>query len=369
MKRVDRLVLGEIFGPWVFGVMIFTVLIMAGSFLFQFTRLLSQGVPFGIVLQLTALLLPGILAKTFSMAMLLGTLLAFGRLSGDSEIVALRAGGVSIPRIMAPVAAFGLLVSLVTYFFTDFVVPGAAIQATAMQKELAEKIEDKTQATAQPLYDEGKLVGYLIARRFSLADRTLSGVSIQIFDKQGQVEALFEVPRLEFESIDKWRAYGGSTLHHLASKSTLKFEEGIWPDGVPEMNIKPEDLLVQGLRDLDSFSSRELKEQAAKMRRNPNAPKKEIVNLEFGYWNKFALPLAALVFGLVGAPLGIRSHRAGNATGFWLSVIIIFGYMLVTNVLSIMAQGGAIPAWVASFGPILVGLVVAVDQIRRKNSQ
>src|SRR6188474_1121489 len=106
MRRVDRLVIKEIFGPWLFGVAIFTVLIWAGSFLFKFTEYLVSGIEMSTVIKLTVLTLPAIMAKTFSMATLLAGLLAFGRLSSDSEIVALRAAGASIGRIMRPVGVF-----------------------------------------------------------------------------------------------------------------------------------------------------------------------------------------------------------------------------------------------------------------------
>jgi len=123
MRHVDRLVIKELFGPWIFGVAIFSTLILAGSFLFELTRYIAQGANIMQVAQLAAMLTPGVVAKTFPMAVLLATLLAFGRLSGDSEIVALRAGGVSLPRIIAPVGVFGFLVSLLTVGFNELVVP------------------------------------------------------------------------------------------------------------------------------------------------------------------------------------------------------------------------------------------------------
>jgi lipopolysaccharide export system permease protein len=70
---------------------------------------------------------------------------------------------------------------------------------------------------------------------------------------------------------------------------------------------------------------------------------------------------------LVGAPLGIRNHRSGAASGFWLAVIIIFIYMLLSNVLAITAQGGAIPAWVASFTPIVLGVAAGAYLTYIKN--
>ncbi|MFN8218578.1 MAG: hypothetical protein U0S12_00390 [Fimbriimonadales bacterium] len=70
MKRLDRLIVGELAGPWVFGVGIFTVLIMAGTYLFKITDYIVQGISPATVLQLSVVLLPAIMVKTFAMAML-----------------------------------------------------------------------------------------------------------------------------------------------------------------------------------------------------------------------------------------------------------------------------------------------------------
>ncbi|MFM9872045.1 MAG: LptF/LptG family permease [Fimbriimonadaceae bacterium] len=379
MKKVDRLILGEIIGPWIFGVAIFTVLIMAGSFLYTFTRFLSMGVPAWLVIKLTALLLPGILAKTFSMAMLLGTLLSFGRLSGDSEIVALRAGGVSIVRIIMPVAAFGLGVSLLTYFVTDYVVPAASLQASAMRETVEKSIDSsKMRETSAPIREKDKLVAYLVAKDFNLADRTLTGVTIFKFDPDGKTDSIFEIEKLKFDDLEKWQAYGEGQITFITEDKTLEirkvagkltYYEGFWPEGIPQPTESPEDMSAPSQNDLDVFSSRDIKRILKQKADDGTLDQSQKTNLEFGFWNKFAVPFAALIFGLVGAPLGIRNHRTGTATGFALSIGIIFGYMMITNTLSIAAQGGGLPVWLASFGPIVVGGIFAIELIRRKNSQ
>lgn len=367
MKRVDRLVIGELLAPFMFGVAIFTVLVMAATFLYTFTRLLSEGVPATLVAQLFVLVIPGIINKTLSMAMLLGTLLAFGRLSGDSEIVALRASGVNVFRIVAPVAFFGLVVSVVGYWFGDYVVPQSAIRATALQTELSKQADTKgRQATSQWLYDKGNLIGVLNAKDFSLVNRTLTDVNITTFDKQGQPETMFIVDMLKFDTLEKWQAVGKAKVYFFGSGLTVE-AKGLWPDTVAKPELTPEDLAAMDMKNLDSFSSTDFIKHIERMKSRPDHTLKQLRNLEFGYWNKFSLPLAGLIFGLVGAPLGIRSHRAGTATGFWLSILIIFAYMLVANSLSIMAQAGAIPSSVASFGPVLAGLIVGGYLIVRKN--
>ncbi|MCU0315654.1 MAG: LptF/LptG family permease [Fimbriimonadaceae bacterium] len=370
MKRIDRLIVAELLPFWGFGVAIFTVLIMAGTYLYTFTRFLSQGVGPLLVGELAILFLPGLIAQTFPMAMLLATLLAFGRLSGDSEIVALRAGGVSITRIMAPVAIFAALVAVTAFGLTEFVVPQATKRAISMQEDIEKHLSGvRNRRTTQPIMENGRLAGYLLARDFNLSSGVLSDSVIVGLNDQLQPTTVLQVPRLRFTDLENWRIEGSATLYSLVDHSTVRFEDGVWPASLPKPNVTPDRLFAASLRQLEAASMSQISEQIKELREDPNPDKAQIANLEFGYWNKITLPLAALVFALVGAPLGIRSHRTNAATGFWQSVIIIFGYMMLTNALSIMSQGGAIPSWVASFSPIVIGLGAAGFLIFRKNVQ
>ncbi len=120
LKRIDRLIIKELVGPWLFGVAMFSGPPCCGlHFLFTLTNLLRSGVAFGTVVKVGALLMPSVFVKTFAMAMLLAGLLGFGRLSGDSEIIALRAGGASIVRMIAPVAVMALLVAMPAFVSYD----------------------------------------------------------------------------------------------------------------------------------------------------------------------------------------------------------------------------------------------------------
>ncbi|HXH60025.1 MAG TPA: LptF/LptG family permease [Fimbriimonadaceae bacterium] len=368
MKRVDWLVIGELIGPWVFGIAIFTVIISAGQFLFQITQYLAAGANPLETVKLLALLMPGVMAKTFSMAVLLATLLAFGRLSGDSEIVALRAGGISLGRIMAPVAVFGLLVFGLAFAFNELIVPGATFKAIQIRQNLDSEVNGrKEQPTFRPIYKDGKLQMMLGARDFDMAHGTLKGVEITVFNKQGQPNVFFWADEMVFKSEQDWRLPKGGEGTFLESGIKFSPKGETFPTEVPNPDVTPEDLITQALKDLDALSMVQMKRQIDRMKASPDPDEKQVANLEFGYWNKIALPLAAMVFGLVGAPLGIRNHRAGTATGFALSVVIIFGYMMLANAMSIMSQGGRIPAYVASFTPIAIGLLVAIVLIQRRN--
>jgi len=374
MKRVDRLIVGELIGPWCFGVAIFTVLIVAGTYLFKITDYVVKGIDMRMITELTLLFLPGAMAKTFPMAVLLASLLSFGRLSGDSEIVAMKAAGISLIRVMVPVAAFGLAISLLAFGFNELVVPRAALRAKALQDEIAAKLDGSSaRPTSYPIYDKGRMSAQVQARDFSIAERTLRGVTITVYDKTGKPEWILLATRMVFElnkgklDPDKgWRIENGATLLSADGMQVMKIADKVWPSQVPHMDFSDEELVAVNLKDLDAFSMADMGKQIETLK-SKNATPSQVANLQYGYWNKVSLPLAALVYALVGAPLGVRNHRSGAATGFWLSVIIIFGYMMLANFMAIWAQGGAIPAWLASFMPLLVGLVVAGITIHRKN--
>src|SRR5688572_17757628 len=103
----------------------FLSVVFATTYLFTFTEYLTRGVAIASVGKMLALSLAALVTQTLPMAMLLGTLLAFGRLSGDSEHIAFYAGGISFFRAILPVAAMGVIVSAATFTWNETVVPPA----------------------------------------------------------------------------------------------------------------------------------------------------------------------------------------------------------------------------------------------------
>src|SRR5438552_3556818 len=107
MPILDRYIFRELASPFVFGIAIFTILFMATGPIFDMARLVIQdGVPALSVLEYALVRLPAFIAYTLPMSVLLATLVAFGRLSVDHEMIAMKAGGISFYRIIFPVSGF-----------------------------------------------------------------------------------------------------------------------------------------------------------------------------------------------------------------------------------------------------------------------
>ena len=107
MKVLDKYILKQSVVNFLFGVILFVVLVSAGDLLFRLARLWWQeGFSLGEVVKIFFLSLPSLLIYILPVSVLLSVLLTVGRMSSDSEIIALRAGGVSFRRLTVPFFSF-----------------------------------------------------------------------------------------------------------------------------------------------------------------------------------------------------------------------------------------------------------------------
>ena len=369
MKRIDRLIVGELVGPWVFGVAMFTSLLMAATYLGRIAGYVVQGLSVSTILHITLLMIPPLLVKTLAMSTLLGALLSFGRLSGDSEIVALRAAGASIYRIIWPVAMFSFGVAVLTYVLNDTFVPSTTKQFTSLSETVAHELKNKaTQPVFQPIVEDGVMKAMVMAQDFSLADQTLSRVTLKAIGSDGEPTFIMEAKGLHYENTKEWRIIGPATILSMDGRDFTKITGDLWPGQLPHLKTPPSDIGAKDLNNPDYFTTNELEKLIAQSKFDKSVTPEKRRNFEYWLWSKFSVPLAAFVFGILGAALGIRSHRAGTATGFALAVAIMFAYMTIANFMNVWAMGGVIPPFVASFTPIVLGLGAALVIMWRRNT-
>lgn len=369
MRKVDRLIWKELWGPFGFGIAIFGALVFAAVMLTRITEWIVQGIAPMTVAELSLLFTPAIMTKSAAMAALLATLLAFTRLSNDSEVVALRAAGASLFRVMRPVALFCLLIAGLTFAVNEWVVPAASLRANALQIEVKRAIDQdrlvRSINRTINIRDGGILM--LNALDFSLERSTLTQADLIVFDKNKVRSWWLQAEELRYFGPRDWRIVGRARLINAAGTQVIDLESGAWPEQVEQPDITPRNLFAGFTTDLDVLSMPQIMEEIQRLRRDPNPDWKQINNLEFGFWNKIALPLGAVVFGLLGAPLGIRNQRTGMGAGFALAIGLTFGYMMLANFMAVYSRGGVLPPVVASFTPLMIGIVAAAFTIARKN--
>ena len=123
---IDRWLLGQITPPMLFAISAFTVISLSVGVMFELIRKIVEfGLPLFLALKVLFFSLPSFLVLSFPMAVLLSTLLAYGKLSNNSEILALRSLGIKTSRIIAPALALSLFMTGLTFYFNDKLVPAS----------------------------------------------------------------------------------------------------------------------------------------------------------------------------------------------------------------------------------------------------
>ena len=217
MRLIDKLLLRDLIGPFINGLAMFTILVFSVAFLPQAMDALLQGAGVGIVLKLILLMIPEVITQTLPMAMLLSGLLGFGRLSGDSEAVAIFASGISFPRAARTVVVGGALVSLVAFVWNDVVVPPCKLEFVKSRQQLASKVMKSDRPLDYPIRNnDGNIDKYVTIAGFDAPTHSLKDVTIIQYSRdekrRGEIEAELFCKRAvakDLKAINDWAYYDG----------------------------------------------------------------------------------------------------------------------------------------------------------------
>jgi lipopolysaccharide export system permease protein len=329
VRILDRYMVAALGGPFLFGLAAFTLLFVAGELL-NIARLVSQEHASLIAAaKYFFYTLPGTLVLTFPMSMLLAVLLAMSRLSGDSEITAMRAGGISLYRIAAPLIAVGVAASLVGLGFQEIIVPTASVKAEdILRREIqsggTDILSNQIVNTMLPNGDRQ----LTLAQGFDPKKDELQNTTIEVFRGSTPMSLLF-APRGAYHGA-VWKFYDATEFVltpccERIDNPELAIDIGADPTALVEQHRPPEDmsraeisrLLRSGVKMTDAS---------------------RYARLLVTYHSKLARPFASLVFALLAIPLGIRPQRSSSGAGFGISIAIVFAFYVVTTICLAVGQ-------------------------------
>ncbi len=358
---LDRYMLEELAGPFGFGLAAFT-LIFAATEILNIGRLVSnEHAPLWAALLVFLWSLPADIVLVIPMALLLGTLLAIQRLSGESEINALKAAGVTFARIVAPLLAVGILMSFVTLFLQEGVVPYANDQLT----EIENAVINHTSAFNRDLTVSAALPGggrqVTIATAYEPNSRALLHVTLIQYDNHNQPRQIVFADRAEF-TANTWTLENSSVYRFNPDGTTLA--EPRTAQQQVEIGENPTDLVKRMSNDDPENMSRA---QIADVVRTGQLTEVELRKYVTTYQEKLARPFACFVFILTAIPFGLRSIRSsGSASlGFGLSLAIVFVYYVVMTICAFAAEAFLATAWLWAWMPNLIFTAIGLVRLRR----
>lgn len=364
MKKVDWYILAELAGPFFFGVAAFASIMIGSSLLYEIARyLVDWNMPIELAGQIFLLRLPGVVVLTFPMATLLGSLLAFGRLSGDNEIIALKAGGVSFVRLVIPILLVGLVTSVVTIYVNERLVPFTEFETRRLVYEFRySRNLPSTQdyLSFSPIDKKQGTPDYMLyARKFNGKTGTLTDVYYQDFEDK-RIVSMIEAEKAVWTD-EKWHFKNGKTYYFPENEPVF---EGDFKDMEMKQITRSPRTISLNSKKTEEMTAKELKKLIDIYREDGRDVNKLLVD----YYQRYSIPFACLVFALIGAPLGLQPNRSGSSIGLGLSIIVIFIYYVVLTMGGALGRSGTIPPIVGSWLPniifTLVGLGLSVKAAR-----
>ncbi len=366
-RLLDRYLLRETIGPLSLGLLVFTFLALLQK-LFQFAELIiERDVEVRLVLQLLAYTLPQIIVLTIPMAFLFAILLAIGRMAADSELVAMRASGISLFSVYRPILLMSLLLAAVTTYLMTVTLPAGNKATSELQLAILKRNVNQ-QVKPRVFYDglqERVLYVFESAenedgwRGVFLAD-AVPGPEQQVI--VGETGAINLTPGNGRPPV---LMFGLADVHEVDTNDPSTYRQQRLRDAsivIEDRHFRRNEGLVldKGVR---SMTLSELVQRTEEPGLADDARNQALVEIH----KKFAIPGACIVFGLYGIPLGFRNRRSGRSSGFLISVTMFLFYYVMLGNGEEAAVNGQVPPWLAMWAPNLLLLVLGAFLLWRRN--
>ena len=364
MRILDRYIAREVIRHAFLGLLIFTFVLLVPKLVRLMELFVRRSGSGAQIAKLFLCILPSLLVFTIPMAVLVGVLLGLGRMSMDSEIIAITALGISRKRILFPVGIIAILGAALTFLITSWLAPRSLqtfrnTQASLLTSQISFQVQPR-------VFDERfpHLVLYI-------NDVSASGTHWNgIFLAQAGAESGSSITLAESAIVIPDPQQGKLELH-LNGGSTHEFSRqdpghySLTDFGSSDWPIEVTGILPSETREL-SYPERPLKSLWGDRGKGWREARVEL-------HQRFAFPVACLVFALVAVPLGAQPRRGGRAAGTLLSVLVIACYYLLFIMSAGLARQGVVSPvvgmWAANVILALAGLALlpSMEMYRRES--
>jgi LPS export ABC transporter permease LptF/LPS export ABC transporter permease LptG len=377
MRLLDRYICREVISHAFLGLAVFTFVFFVPQLVRLMELVVRHTAGFGNVALLFLCTIPPVLAFTLPMAVLVGVLIGLGRLSADSEIVAIHASGISLRRLLVPIGFVAAVTGVITLAATFWLGPASWRTLDRLEARL---LASQAPFSVQPrVFDERFPHIILYVQDVEAAATHWRGVFLASQGEPGS-RATGSAAKASDVSVitvakDAQVITGGPAGQaelHLGAGSEHEYD----PHDRQRYNVTTfgeSDIPIQVLPPAvpPKNSPLTVSEQSVSQLLADDGPRAIESRVELQ--RRIAFPAACLVFALLGVPLGVRPRRGGRAAGLILALVLIGGYYFLFVYGYHTAEQGRIAPWLGVWGANIAAMAVGavfflrIENIRKPN--
>jgi lipopolysaccharide export system permease protein len=295
-----------------------------------------------------SLRIPQLIARFLPYSVLLATIITLAGLNQNSEVVAMKAAGLSAHQILAPLILTAAVFALSSFAFNERVVTRSVASLKVWQQAEYAAVPAEAGTRLNVYFNDGNDVLMASQLNGTGAGTVLTGVTFYERDDSGMISRQIHAPRATFAApgwrLDDARSFDVSTAQEEIIAGPLVVATGVNLGQVALRKVDP-----------DSESLRELSASIAAL----DSAGRRTNELKAKWWHKISGPLSALLMPLLGAVAGFGLARSGKLLARALiGMALGFAYFVVDNAALAMASFGGYPPLLAAWAPFFLFLLV-----------
>jgi lipopolysaccharide export system permease protein len=362
IRILDRYIFREILVPFFLSMAALTLVLFIQKMFRLAELVISKGASVISIVQIFAYIMPTFFVITVPMSFLVGTLTAFSRLSSDSEVTAMKASRISLYSMTRPVMLFALISFIFTSAMSLFVVPEAN---HALKIHLFNLVKSKAMIGIEPGVFSSTFDGMVLyvdkmgsldhLEGIFISDERSAKDPFAIVARQGVLSA-------DPQSLQVTLAMKQGSVHTVPrddqSYSFMSFESGklfldishaLIRQGASEQNV-------------EETNSLELLRKIKRSAGDQNL----VIKMKNELNQRLAIPFACLLFGLIGAPLGIRKSRSGKSAGIGIALLVFLVFYMIFAVGMNLSKTGQVAPVLAFWVPNLFMAILSALFLYKK---
>jgi len=363
LRILRRYLLKEWLVTFGLSLLVFTFVLFIGNLLKIAELIVSKGADFFLIFKLFLFQLPYFLSYTMPMSVISSTLIAFGRLSADNEILAIRSCGIRLSSIVMPFIVVGIILSAFAFTINNVFLPYTYHQAKNIIREVGMRFTVFPQFDESVVIDKFKDYKIYIGRieKQKLKDLTIIYKSPDKLDSQvifSAKEGIISSPK--DQATISIKLLKGS-IHELDTNDRQKYRKINFAQHI--LNL-PMGITFNSQKKLKEMGIGELR---AALRQSKNILERYPLLTEIH--KKISLSFSCLVFFLISIPLGIQTKKAAKSTNFGLSLLLIVIYYLFLIGGKALGEKGLFPPYLAMWLPNIFMGTLGVILLYRLEAQ
>src|SRR4051812_539067 len=374
MRILSRAIFREVFASATLGTLLFVFVLFLRTIEHLSVLLVRVSAPPAVIGKLLLYALPATVPFALPLGVLVGILVGLSRMSADNEIVAMRAAGVSSATIVRPVLLFSFFAFALTAVASLWLTPlclhletmvARNFAAAQLTGEIESRIFNEQFPNTVLYVDDVTAVGKQVTwHKVFIADTTPADELQQQGKNRGEGPRII-VAREAIPHADAVNNRIILDMRDVRSSETDKDGKVITTAAPTQLEV----LQAQKQEELQLNKTVQEMDTGPLYRRVYRSPKalshEEYVDAAIELHQRFALPLACMLLGLVGVPLGISSRKGGRSGAFVITVLIAFIYYLSFITLIGLARKGSLPVPLAVWTPDAVFAVISIVLLSR----